>query len=267
MRRLALLIACAPLAAAAAAPLAAVAAETPRVALDDPFRTGMLAHHQIGLLGDPARIAFDPRVKVVAPQSAEDSLHVPVTVDATAVPDVKRIVMFVDYGPIPQILEYRPTGAEARLSFRFKIDQASPIRAAVETADGSWLLGGAPIDAAGGGCTAPAAAYALADWSETLGEVRARVWPEAGRVGLRIDHPMDTGLADGIPVFIIERLALAGADGAALAEIVLHEPVEEDPTFTLHVDPAHLVGPLRLTGRDNNGNEIDAEIPVPDLTQ
>jgi sulfur-oxidizing protein SoxY len=222
----------------------------------------MLGYHQIRLLGDPERIALDDeRVRVHAPASAEDSLHVPVTVDATAIPDVRRMVAFVDYGPIPKILEYFPGEAEPYLSFRFKIDQATPVRVAVETEGGEWFIGSTPVDAAGGGCSAPAAAYASDDWEERLGEVRARQWPSTGRVRVMVDHPMDTGLADGIPVFIIEHLTLAGADDAPLAKVVLFEPVEEDPVFTFRLPPEALTAELRVTGRDNNGNLIDAYIP------
>jgi len=249
------------------AALPARALDAPKAPLDDPFRTGMLGYHQIAILGDPERIAFDPRVVVDAPAYAEDSLHVPVMIDASAIPGVRRIVAFVDYGPIPRILEFRPGAAEARLSFRFKIDQSTPIRAAVQTADGSWLLGGAKIDAAGGGCTTPAAAYASDDWEARLGAVRARVWPQTGRVRLRVDHPMDTGLADGIPVFIIQRLALSDAQGGELAALDLYEPVEEDPAFSFDFAQGVLTGPLTLAGRDNNGNAIAATIPVGGLTQ
>lgn len=254
--------------AALAAPTGpALALDDPKVTLVDPYDSGMLDYHQMRILGDPDRIALDPRVKVTGPASAEDSLHVPLMVDARGVPDVRRIVVFVDYGPIPKILEYLPGDAEPALSFRFKIDQSTPVRAAVETADGSWLLGSTQIDAAGGGCTAPAAAYASDDWEERLGDVRARIWPETGRVRVAVDHPMDTGLADGIPVFIIEHLTLSDADGAERAKVVLYEPVEEDPRFTFHFAPDRLTGPLRLTGRDNNGNLIDAEIPFAGLSQ
>lgn len=261
----ALVVAAASAFLAAAVPARAL--DDPKVALDDPYRSGMLDFHQINILGDPERIALDPRVRVSGPRSAEDSLHVPLMVDARGVPDVRRIVVFVDYGPIPKILEFYPGDAEPALSFRFKIDQSTPVRAAVETTDGAWLVGSTRIDAAGGGCTSPAAAYASDDWEERLGDVRARIWPESGRVRLAVSHPMDTGLADGIPVFIIEHLRLSDPDGRERAKLVLFEPVEEDPHFGLHFAEGALAGPLRLSGRDNNGNEIEAEIPFAGLGQ
>ena len=188
----------------------AFAIDDPQTPIDDPYRTGMWDYQQVRILDDPEVIRFDERVVVRAPRSAEDAFEVPVTVDASAVPDVEKIVLSVDYGPIPKILTFYPGEAEAKLSFRFKIDQATPVRASVMDKNGHWYVGGTEIDAAGGGCTAPAQAYANADWEAVLGEVRGRMWPDSGRLRLIVDHPMDTGLADGIPMFIVEDLKIEG---------------------------------------------------------
>lgn len=243
----------------------ALALDDPQTPLKDPYDSGMWDYQQVRLLGDPEQIAFDNRVIVRAPHSAEDAFEVPVMVDATAIPNVERIVLSVDYGPIPKILTFFPGEAEAKLSFRFKIDQATPIRASVRTRDGTWHIGGTKIDAAGGGCAAPAQAYANADWEEHLGEVRGRMWPDKGRLRVIVDHPMDTGLADGIPVFIVENLSVNGPKGE-LARIELYEPVDEDPAFTMYFAPGQLSHPVDIRGRDNNGNEIEATVPLP-LTQ
>jgi len=231
--------------------------------LADPFDTGMWNYQQKRLLGDPEKIKFDDRVKVFAPHSAEDAFEVPVKVDATGIPDVEKILVSVDYGPIPKILTYYPKEAEPKFSFRFKIDQATPVRVSVQTKDGAWHIGGTHIDAMGGGCTAPALAYASDDWEEKLGEVRGRMWAKTGRVRVIVDHPMDTGLADGIPVFIVEDIKLQGPGNREMARVELHEPVDEDPAFTFHFPKDTLTDSIRVVGRDNNGNEIDATIPGP----
>lgn len=236
------------------------------MSLIDPVNSSNWEYQQEEILGNPEKVYFDKRVIVKAPVSAEDSFNVPVLVDATALPDVKRMVLLVDFGPIPKILTYWPEEAEAKLSLRFKIDQATPIRAAVETNDGVWHIGTTYIDAAGGGCSAPAHAYAMADWSDRLGEVNGLIWPETGRLRVVVDHPMDTGLADGIPKFIINKLQFDNMNGKRMARIELHEPVNEDPAFTLYFPQNHLGKEVRVHGKDNNGNEIDA-ILRPRLTQ
>lgn len=241
----------------------AASAATVKTQLKDPLKSGNWDYQQIHLLGNPENIRFDDRVKVSAPVSAEDAFEVPVKVDATGIPDVEKIVLSVDYGPIPKILTFYPKEAEAKFSFRFKIDQATPVRASVLTKDGSWHIGSVEIDAMGGGCTAPAFAYGTDDWEEKLGEVRGRMWARTGRVRVIVDHPMDTGLADGIPVFIVEDLELKGPGERSMARLELFEPVDEDPAFTFHFPPESLTDSIRVVGRDNNGNEIDATIPGP----
>lgn len=241
------------------------ALDGPQTPLEDPMKSNMWSYHQVELLGDPAVIRFDERVIVHAPTQAEDSLNVPLLIDATGIEDVYRIVVTADYGPIPHILTYYPEAAEAKLALRFKIDQATAVRASVETTDGAWHIGSAYIDAAGGGCTAPAVAYASDDWEEHLGEVEGRVWAKTGRVRTVVDHPMDTGLADGIPVFIIEDLSLETEEGETLARLELAEPVNEDPAFTFYFSPDTLPPTLHVKGRDNNGNRIDAVIGAGEL--
>ncbi len=235
---------------------AALALDDPRTKLDDPMKSGMWDYHQIGLLGDPETIRFDERVVVRGPGHAEDSLNVPLLVDASGIDNVKRIVVSADYGPIPHILTYYPEEAQPKIGLRFKIDQATAIRASVETHDGAWFVGSTYIDAAGGGCTAPAHAYASDDWEEKLGEVHGQVWTASGRARVIVDHPMDTGLADGIPVFIIEDLRFETDAGALMARIELREPVNEDPAFSLYFAPEEMPPLLHVKGRDNNGNRI-----------
>lgn len=231
--------------------------------LIDPLKSGNWEFQQLHLLGNPKEISFDDRVKISAPNSAEDAFEVPVKVDATAIPNVEKIVLSVDYGPIPKILTFYPKEAEPKFSFRFKIDQSTPVRASVMTKEGTWHIGSVEIEAMGGGCTAPAFAYATDDWEEKLGEVRGRMWARSGRVRVIVDHPMDTGLAAGIPIFIVEGLELKGAGDRTMARLELHEPVDEDPAFTFHFPPETLTDAIRVVGRDNNGNEIDATIPGP----
>jgi sulfur-oxidizing protein SoxY len=225
---------------------------------DDPFRSFMWDYRWAELLGPEATAVFDPAVTVLAPPIAEDPFQVPLTVDARAVPGVERVVVFADYGPIPRIVTFHPGRTEARLSLRFKIDQATPVRAAALGGDGVWQVGGAWIDAAGGGCSAPAAAYASDDWEDRLGTVRGRLWRDAGRLRAVIDHPMDTGLADGIPVFIIESLVFSDPHGGTLATLDLGEPVSEDPAFTLYFATGALPAAVQLHGRDTSGAAIRA---------
>lgn len=208
-----------------------------------------------------APVVFDPRIEVLAPKVAEDSMNVPVTVKFKGLPDVRRVLVVADFNPIVKVLDYRPLLAQPGLSFRIKLQQASPIRALVQTGDGKWHAGGAWVDAAGGGCTAPSLGRSAPDWTSTLNQVQARVWHDGQnqRVRLRIMHPMDTGLAPGIPAFYIEHLAVEDARGEVMLQLETFEPLSENPVFSFDL-PDTGQAALRVVGRDNNGNRIDAMV-------
>ncbi|MCB1381698.1 MAG: quinoprotein dehydrogenase-associated SoxYZ-like carrier [Notoacmeibacter sp.] len=211
-------------------------------------------------------IVFDQRVKVLMPRAAEDQFFVPVTVDASALGPVSEIIVLADLNPIPHVLTFRPEAAEAFISFRVKIEQATVIRAAARTPDGTWHLGGNLIDAAGGGCTAPALAHGEVNWMARLGQTRVQAVREASgtaRVALRMRHPMDTGLADGIPAFYLSNLAMKGAAGNTIAVLELFEPVSENPTFTVKPRLGPAAETLSVLARDTEGNVYGYDVSVP----
>lgn len=211
-------------------------------------------------------IVFDSKVKIMAPLFAENQFHVPITVDATALENVVEIVAVADLNPIPLVLTIRPKAALSYVGFRLKLQQTSPIHVGVRTADGVWHVAGAIVDAAGGGCTAPAAAHGTNNWMSTLGETRAYAGRETlsnARLTLRMRHPMDTGLATGIPAFYMNELVIRDDDGKVLAEVDMYEPVSENPTLTLkpliHSDESV----LRVSTRDTEGNVFEFPLTVP----
>lgn len=214
-----------------------------------------------------APVVADDRVKVLAPADVENARAMPVAVDATALDGVQEIVIVADLNPFPVVLRYEPLKARPFIATRIKIQQATAVRAAARTRDGVWHMNGRLVDAAGGGCAAPPASYAASDWADHLGEVQARVWPAdaagTARVKLRIRHPQDTGLMAGVPAFFIDALTLTAADGTPVARLSPLEPVSEDPVFTLALDAPVPGSVLTLKGRDNNGGDIAATIPVP----
>ncbi|MDQ1901496.1 hypothetical protein RAH32_13680 [Paracoccus sp. WLY502] len=55
----------------------------------------------------------------------------------------------------------------------------------------------------------------------------ARLWPYSRRLRVSIRHPMDTGLADGIPAHHLTDRTLTDAQGAEIARLKTHEPLEE----------------------------------------
>ncbi len=216
---------------------------------------------------DGGPVVFDDRVNVIVPSVVENQAQVPVTVDARRLPGVKKLLVFADLNPIQHVLALIPTQSAPYISFRMKVEQATPVRAAALTADGVWHVGGAYLDAAGGGCSAPAMARNEPSWSMALGQAQGRIWRDASgnaRVRLRIRHPMDTGLArDNTPAFYMDHLSLSAGLGSPLATLEMFEPVSEDPTVTLIVPLSASESSLDVEGRDINGGIYRSRIPTP----
>jgi sulfur-oxidizing protein SoxY len=213
-------------------------------------------------LGAKAKVVFDKRVEVQGPSFAEDPMNVPITVRVTGLADVQRVVVLVDRNPIRKVLEYQPLAALPVIGFRFKLEQASPVRAAVQTKNGQWFVGSTWVDSSGGGCTASGASRNDGTWSQTLGQGQAKVYGQSAAIGeagarlrLRVMHPMDTGLVGGVPAFFVNKLSVRDADGRELARVLTFEPVAENPVFSFDFATAPRA-PLSISGSDNNGNKI-----------
>lgn len=203
-------------------------------------------------------VVFDDRVRIDVPASAEDAMNVPVAVDARALAGeaIERIVVVADYNPILKVLEFEPTAVSPYIAFRMKVQQTTPVRAGVRLRDGRWLVGTAVVVSQGGGCTAPSTGRSVAGWERTLNSVSARQFSAADSNRLRFSvlHPMDTGLAPGVPAFFLDELSVRNADGQVVARIWPAEPVSENPVFTLELGGRQRV--TQIEGRDNNGNKV-----------
>lgn len=242
----------------------------------DPYRSHVWIDMRKEFLGT-APLRYDARVDVQGPSFAEDPMNVPVAVRvAPALGAVRRIVVLVDRNPIKKVLEYEPVAALPAIGFRFKLEQASPVRAAVQLADGGWVVGGTWVDSAGGGCTVAGGTRKDGTWSQTLGQVSGRLFPggagadatpapsssaaTASRLRLQVMHPMDTGLVAGIPAFFINRLSVRDGQGRELARLLAYEPVSENPVFSFDfAQPPS--GGVAVVGTDNNGNRIGSRLP------
>lgn len=246
-----------------AAPLAAEAQALP----PDPLKSGMWEAMADSFF--PGEVVFDDRVKLSVPAAAEDQFHVPVSIDASALAaeGVEEMALVADLNPIPHVLTFRPGAAEPFLGLRMKVEQTTPIRVGVRTKDGIWRVAAVVVEAAGGGCSAPAAAHGTKDWMSTLGETKVlanRMSDGETRLALRMRHPMDTGLANGIPVFHLSELNFSLASGEPLAELEISEPVSEDPTFNLRARLPQGAQAVEVKGRDTEGNRFAFAIPTPE---
>jgi sulfur-oxidizing protein SoxY len=208
------------------------------------------------------KIIDDPRVVVTAPKSAEDSMNVPIGVRVEGLTDVQEVRVLVDYNPIIKAIEFFPIAAAPALTFRLKLQQSSPVRALARTKDGVWHHGVTVVEAAGGGCTAPSNGSAAPDWSANLNAVASKQFARDSvtRLRLQIQHPMDTGLAPGVPAFFIEKLAVVDAKNRELMRLHVFEPISENPIFSIDIPSDVAVGELSLRGVDNQGNRVQSRL-------
>lgn len=212
-------------------------------------------------------VVFSTAVSITGPAFADDAMNVPLLLDARQLGveggGIELIRVVVDRNPVRHVLDFEPLKALPMLAFRIRMEQASPVRAMVKTRDGRWHVGSTWVQAAGGGCTVPGATRADGSWSRTLNQVQTRFFNNviegSTRLRVRIMHPMDTGLVAGTPAFYIEDLQLVDSTDQVWWRLSPHEPLSENPILTFELPPGLLPG-LRLVGRDNNGNPINAEV-------
>lgn len=232
---------------------------------DDPLKSVMWTEMKEQFFGT-ALVVFDDRVKVLVPRIVENQAQVPVTADARALDGVKQLVVFADLNPIQHVATLGVSKAAPFIALRMKVEQATPVRAAALTTDGVWHVGSSFLDAAGGGCSAPAMARQDADWSETVGHAQGKLYRELDgsvRARFRVRHPMDTGLArDNTPSYFIEKLDFLSDAGEQLATLELREPVSEDPTLTVLLRLPLQDAGLTILGRDNQGETYRSVIPA-----
>lgn len=241
--------------------LFALAAQVAPAAVRDPLQSPLWEMHAARLFAD-APVVFDDAVRVDLPVIAENQHVFPVTVDARSLLGVTRIVVLIDLNPIPVAVDFSPGVAAPWLALRIKLDQRTPVRAAVLAADGRWHVSGHWVDAAGGGCSAPPVSRARGDWADHLGELRGAAFATADGTRLRfaVRHPMDTGLVENIPAYHVETVAIR-ADGQDLAALKVWAAVAEDPAFTLLLPGK--TGPFTLLLRDTSGREFTGRVAVP----
>lgn len=236
---------------------------------DDPYRSHPWLEMRRTFL-DSAPVGFDERVVVQGPAFAEDPMNVPLSVQVdAALGAVERLIVLVDRNPIKEVIEFQPTAALPRIALRFKLEQASPVRAAVKFKAGpyagQWRVGGTWVDSTGGGCTVSGATRKDGTWSQTLGQVSGRLFTQrsesgSARLRLQVMHPMDTGLVAGVPAFFVSRLSVRDGSGRELALLKAFPPVSENPVFSFDfAEPPQ--GGVTVVGVDNNGNRISSRLP------
>ena len=224
----------------------------------------------------------DATVIVEAPEKAEDSAVVPVSIyiSGSVADKVTAMHVFIDNNPMPLVGHFKfgsAAGDGARtFSTRVRFDTFSYIRAVIETSDGRLLMGSKFVKAAGG-CSAPAFkdfADAMAHTGEMhlkrmekqqfASQKRSAVVMREAQVMLR--HPNYSGMqmneATGtyIPARYVRELDVTRA-----GELIFHL----DAGISLSTNP-HIrftygsagEEELAATAKDSDGEVFSASVPA-----
>ena len=208
-----------------------------------------------------ARLMFDERVQVRAPDAVEDGRATPVFVRISGLDDVRRIRVLADAVAPGAVLDYFPdSGAAARdlsLGFGLRLAQATPLRAAVLTGDGVWHIGGRWIDAQGGGCAAPSMTLPDSPGSGTgtglAPGIEARAWPRpAGYQRLKFRIRAPASAREHLPA--ITQITISDSAGRLRARLVPGKTLDATAVFTLDIASRE---PLHIDVRDARGQRYE----------
>ncbi|MFT5706542.1 MAG: sulfur-oxidizing protein SoxY [Oceanospirillaceae bacterium] len=222
----------------------------------DPFKSGMWDYVKSKYIGESPYV-FDERVRVNGPEFAENSSQVPILIDASEL-DVKfiqKIIVFVDFNPISHILTFTPRkNIKPTFSTKIKLQQPSPVRAAVLDSNGVWHIGGSFIRTSGGGCTTPPDISSEKSLASLL-KIKTYIVQntESTKIKLKTFHPMNTGLSLGAYKFHINNLEIFDEDKELIAQISLTAAVSQDPIFSFVSDEINKKYTIKI--KDSKGNE------------
>ena len=199
-----------------------------------------------------AEIVFDERVQVLVPAEAQDLFATPVQIRAPALADVTQIRVIADASAQSRVLDYFPVDAIAAIGFSFEVTQATPLRAAVRTADGVWHIGGAWVDAQGGGCAPPRLSVVDTVGGSSSTVVEARSWLRANggqRLKVRIVLPE--------PARALDEITVRDVQGRVHARIVPGRPLAREPVFALDIASRES---LQIEARDSKGKRYRTNV-------
>lgn len=222
----------------------------------------------VGLETEPPQDAA--RLDLTAPSRAHEAAIVPVHMTQGAdAPPITALSLIVDENPAPIAAEYQFGPAVMPLDFevRVRVDGYSGVRAIATQQDGTQLMAGRFVKAAGG-CSAPPGRN-MAELRAVMGQMRWRSTIEDGRHygTLMIRHPNFSGLQRDqltllpIPAHFIDRLEVSQGD-ATLFTMSAGISISEDPVFRFAYRPDGQ--PINVLVEDTNGNRWTETFPAVD---
>lgn len=174
----------------------------------------------------------DKNINIQVPLFADNPVQVPISVDAKAIKNAKKLIIFTDLNPIPKVVDMDLINLLPIVSLNIKVAQETPIRALVLDDKGLWHIGSNNIKSFGGGCSVSSVASSDTNFDKLLGKAKGNIFKTDGiyRLKTSIFHPMETGLVFGNSEFYINKITIK-ADNQILAKIDAYSSISENPRF------------------------------------
>lgn len=230
----------------------------------DPKNSEVWNDLQNELLGENANVFFVDDIKLIMQDYIEEAHKVPLIV---ALPkrlqNFNKFILLIENNPIQQVISLKPYRAIEALGMNVRLEDDSPIRAAVLDNEGNWHVGSKMVFvASAGGCSTPACDPAIEVCKVGIvGKIAVKEYKrEAGaqRIKLKITHPMETGFVvdlegEVIPEYFIKKIHVDDKDGP-IADITTYAALSSDPVILL--DLPEKGQSVRVRVMDSHGLEF-----------
>ena len=207
------------------------------------------------IIGDKKYIIDKEKIRIKVPNFADNSLQVPIFVDASKIKNSKRMVLFADYNPIPLIADMKVSNILPVVSTNIKVAAETPLRVLVLDENDIWHVSTALIKSAGGGCDVSSLSTGNDEFAERLGTGKIKVFDKKDRKRIKasIFHPMETGLVFGSSEFFINKIVIK-QENKTLSTIKTTSVISENPRFIF--EAKNKAKNFDMHFFDNDGNEF-----------
>lgn len=211
------------------------------------------------IINNEKYIFDDKNIKINVPSFADNPIQVPIFVDAKAIKNAKRLIVFADLNPIPKIIDMDLKNLLPLISLNIKVAQETPIRALVLDENNLWHIGSNNIKSFGGGCSVSSISSSNTDFEKLLGKIKGDIFKigDIYRLKASIFHPMETGLVFGNSEFYINKITIKAED-KILANILTYSAISENPRFIF--ETLMKSDDYKIEFTDIDGNEFSSDI-------
>ena len=209
----------------------------------NPNNSDIWSELQDNLLGKDINVLFVDDIKLIMQDYIEEAHKVPLIVTLPKrLHNFKNFILIIENNPIQQAMSIKPYRSIEALGMNIRLEDDSPVRAAVLGDNGVWYIGSKmAFVASAGGCSTPACDPSVEVCETgTIGKIAIKQYErEAGaeRIKLKITHPMETGFVTDlqgeiIPEYFVKNIHVDDNEGP-IADITTFAALSSDPIILL----------------------------------